>query len=164
MQSVTANVNSVITNVSRRKFSNVTRRCQQFSLYVASRLYCVDANSACFRWVLTKSVCVCKSTATPMTDIVKILTCVFATFAHTNYACNFRNTLYLFDKQFLLWLFSVLKIRVSLVRFRDWPPVQCKTPCLTARRFVLCVCKRATTLQQRCFNFALTLFFFARCV
>jgi hypothetical protein len=24
------------------------------------------------------------------------------------------------------------------------------------------VCKRATTLQQRCFNFALTLFFVAR--
>jgi hypothetical protein len=137
MQSVTGNVNTVTTNVSRRKFSNVTRRCQQFSLYVASR------------------------SARSVNDTAIFNPCVSATFAHTNYAGNFRNTLYLFEKQFLLWLFSVLKIRVSLVRFRDWPPVIPRTPCLTARRFVLYVCKRAKTRQQRCVNFALTLFFVA---
>ena len=164
MQNVSANVGSVTTNVSRNKFNNATQRCQQFNLHVALRSANADTNSGRIRGVLTNLWCKNKSLATPTTGIVKILSNVCATSAHTRHAKNFPCTLHNFDLQFLLWSRSVLKIRVSVVRFRDWPPVLLRTPCLTARRFVLCVCKRATTLQQRCFNFALTLFYFARCV
>ena len=141
MQSVTASVGSVTTNVSRSKSSNGTRRCQQFSPYVAARFAPADTKSGLIRGVLTNLWCKNKSLVTPTTDIVKILCSICATSAHTRNAENFRNTLYCFDFSLEQWLFSVLKIRVSLVRFRDWPPVIPRTPCLTARRFVLVVPK-----------------------
>ena len=165
MQNVTGNVSSVTRSVSRNKFSSATRRCQQFRFNAALRSTADDAKTPRFRGVMTNLWCKNKSTATSTTGIVKMLCNFYATSAHTKHAGNFSVTLYCFDLQFKKWLFSVLKIRVSVVRFRDWPPViQYKTPYKCVRRFALCVCECATTLQQRCFNFVLPLFNFAGCV
>lgn len=65
--------------------------------------------------------------------------CVYATSAHTNYAGNLLFALQNVDYSLESKGLTALKIRVSLVRFRDWPPGCTKTPCLTARRFVFSV-------------------------
>ena len=139
MQNVTGNVSSVTTSVSRKKFSSATKRCHQFRSNAASRSTTDDAKTHQIRGVMTNLWCKKKSTATSTTGIAKILCNFYATSAHTSYAENFACTLQHFVLQFLLWFISVLKIRVSLVRFRDWPPGCIKTPCLSARRFVLWV-------------------------
>ena len=128
MQSVTISINSVKLNVSKSNYNNVTRRCRQFSHYVSLRFVCADVKSGRFRTLMAKFVCIYKSLVTSTTGIVQILCCVCATLAHTKHARNFRNTLYYFDFSLEQWLFSGLKIRVSLVRFRDWPPNTQKPP------------------------------------
>ena len=128
MQNVTGNVSSVTRSVRRNKFSSATRRCQQFRFNAVSRSTADDAKPPRFRGVMTNLRCKNKSTATPTTGIVKIYPCVSATFAHTRHAGNFSVTLQNFDFSLEQWFRSVLKIRVSLVRFRDWPPNTQKPP------------------------------------
>ena len=128
MQNVTGNVSSVTASESRNKFSNATRRCHQFRRYATSRTTTDDAKTRQFRWFLTNLWRKNKLPATSTTDIVKILCNVCATSAHTQYAECFRKTLYCFENVCEVVSSCVLKIRVSLVRFRDWPPNTQKPP------------------------------------
>ena len=127
-QNVSVNVSSVTLNANA-SHSNVCQRSNaRRSVYVRSSRCDIDAKRAENTGFYGENIVFYKPSGRRMRGIVKILShtvdtfllrCCVACVAH-HIAFTFLN----FEKRTLLWSFSVLKIRVSVVRFRPRPPNQ----------------------------------------